>query len=111
MEAKRRKLNSKIIMVDSFNLTDVKFQPVIKRDKISIVPMEEKVLIQLSGGGMVPRTFGVEEKGEKIDVKMQISSQDDENFLNRIRDELLTAYLVLMTRWAVISIKCLVRFH
>jgi len=84
MEAKRRKLNSKIIMVDSFNLTDVKFQPVIKRDKISIVPMEEKVLIQLSGGGMIPRTFGVEEKGEKIDVKLQISSQDDEKFLNRI---------------------------
>jgi hypothetical protein len=84
--------------VEDFHLTDCKLQSFTKSAKCSLVPLvlacddTSPVLVQLNGGGLIPVSFGLEDKEidgrRKVQVAFQIDSLDDHKHLDRLRTEL-----------------------
>lgn len=109
--AKRRKTESpnKVRMITEFSMKDVTFNDIVStKGKCNIIPMSIKnapILLQLSGGGIVPKTFGVEEieddqsMPKKVTVTLQVSSSNEYDQMVRIRDELLSSMADNWTNW------------
>lgn len=103
--AKKRK-TVKILALEDFHLGDVHLQPLIKSSKCSLVPLVEtqdkksSVLVQLSGGGKIPVSFGIDDKEiegrRKVQIAIQIDSDSDHAHLQRLRTELIA---VASTHW------------
>jgi hypothetical protein len=79
-------------------MTDALLQPLVKSTKCNLVPLvyafdkKSPVLIQLGGGGVIPKAFGVDDKEtdgrRKVQVAFQIDSLSDHDHLERLRVEL-----------------------
>ena len=75
----------------------IKFGSLSKNKMVSFIPVSttdgKPVLIQISGGGTVPKMFGVEEAKEqsnKLNITFNIANNDDHANLQSIRDEFAT---------------------
>jgi len=97
--AKKQKTTKKarITLVDDFHMSDCQFEAFIKSAKCNLVPLlgisdQRPVLIQLNGGGMIPLSFGIEDKEQdgkrKVQLAVQIDSKSDHAHLERLRTEL-----------------------
>jgi hypothetical protein len=97
--SKKQKISKSLItLLDKFNMTDCQLQPLIKSSKCNLAPLmlarEEQgpVLVQLNGGGVIPLSFGIEDKEQdgrrKVQVALQIDCLSDHKHLERLRDEL-----------------------
>ena len=101
---KQKKSNAKrVVLVDDFHLDQTHLKQIIKNAKCNIVPLTSDgspVLVQLSGGGVIPLSFGIDEKdfggNRKVTVSLQIDSDSDHENLSRLRDELIK---VASTTW------------
>jgi hypothetical protein len=97
----------KICMMEDFDVRIMKFSPIVKSSKCNIVPMchddvkNSPILVQISGGGKIP-PFGIdvkEEDANKINITLQISSEDDFEHMKKVRDELITVMNKNWTKW------------
>jgi hypothetical protein len=102
-QSKKRKFEAttspnRLQMMNTFSMKQVLYQGIVKSTKCNVIPMklnntkQSSVLVQISGGGMIPKSFGVEEteddaKKKKVSIKLQVSSDDDYNQMVRIRGE------------------------
>jgi hypothetical protein len=87
-----------IQLLDGFNMSQAHLQPLVKSTKCNLVPLvyaydkKSPVLIQLNGGGVIPKAFGVDDKEtdgrRKVQVAFQIDSLSDHEHLERLRVEL-----------------------
>jgi hypothetical protein len=85
-------------LIDTFHMNDSHLQPFVKSAKCNLVPLvyafdkKSPVLIQMNGGGVIPKAFGVDDKEtegrRKVTVAFQIDSMSDHNHLERLRVEL-----------------------
>jgi hypothetical protein len=98
---KKQKVATKkrIMLLADFHLSDCILQPFVKSAKCNLVPLvysnEDKnspVLVQLNGGGVIPLSFGIEDKEvdgrRKVQIAYQIDSLEDHEHLDRLRTEL-----------------------
>jgi hypothetical protein len=79
-------------------MTHSLLQPLVKSTKCNLVPLvyafdkKSPVLIQLGGGGVIPKAFGVDDKvvdgRRKVQVAFQVDSLSDHEHLERLRVEL-----------------------
>jgi hypothetical protein len=74
---------------------NIKTGALIKSKMVNLVPLTTKddkpFLIQLSGGGKIPKMFGVEENKEKqnkFSITFNVDNDDDHNNLEILRDSL-----------------------
>ena len=101
MEPSRKKQKTMtVVLLESFHLTETMFQPLLKTPKCNLVPLSLRadsnkkcpVLVQLSGGGTIPPSFGIEDKEHdgrrKVVVSLQVDSTEDHEHLDRLRTEL-----------------------
>jgi hypothetical protein len=108
--SKMQKVTStcRIRMLSDFHLQDCRMEPIVKSSKCNLIPLGytngEKitpVLVQLGGGGLIPRSFGIEDKEidgrRKVQLACQIDSIEDHEHLDRLRTELGE---VAVTKWA-----------
>ena len=106
--AKKRKITNQVCMVTDFMMSSVKFGDLIStKGKCDIIPITTgsgsgTVLVQLSGGGMIPKTFGVEEMDDdpsKVSINLQVSSENEYNQMVRIRSELIDSMSENWSKW------------
>ena len=104
---KKRKCHT-ITMAAEFHMRDCKFLPVTKTSKCKIMPMvlkrdDQAVLVQLSGGGVIPRSFGVSDTEvdgkRKVQMTVQVDSTSDHTHLERVRSDLVEQAKGLWTTW------------
>lgn len=97
---KKKKKNATITPVSVFDVRTVALKPVIKSSKCNIVPIrtvdDETILVQLSGGGRIPKSFGVDVEKSMDDgrtkVNLNFNIDDTSDFMNlqRIWEDLST---------------------
>ena len=90
-------------------MSDAKFQPIVKSTKCNLVPLssdqaaQSPVLVQLSGGGVIPLSFGIEDKEtdgrRKVQVALQVDSLSDHGHLERLRGELGSVVAGKWSEW------------
>ena len=96
---KKQKVSKSIItLVDNFHMIDCKLQSLVKSSKCNLAPLVNAkdehgpVLVQLNGGGVIPLSFGIEDKEQdgrrKVQIALQIDSISDHDHLERLRTEL-----------------------
>lgn len=91
----------KLSLVEDLSMKDVFLQPIVKNTKCNLVPLsfennkasyKSPVLVQLNGGGLIPLSFGIEEKDNdgrtKVQLAFQVDSLDDHKHLDRLKNEL-----------------------
>lgn len=99
MAFKKRKKTINVRAIDDIRLAEhVITKDIIKSTKCNIVPLacatnnRNAVLVQLSGGGKIPLSFGIKDEDEngkkKIECVFGIGSKSDHEHLDRIRREL-----------------------
>ena len=91
--------HKRVQLIDDFHLNDVYTQSIIKNTTCNIVPLvygfdkKSPVLVQLSGGGVIPLSFGIDDKDmdgrRKVMLALQIDSDSDHDHLVRLRTELI----------------------
>lgn len=109
---KRRKTgpSNQVCMVSDFTFKNSQFGDIVStKGKCNLLPLTTKtngttVLVQLSGGGMIPKTFGVEEteddaKTPKVSVNLQVTSDDEYDQMVRIRTELIECMSDNWSKW------------
>jgi len=108
--AKKQKIAPKkrVMSVDDFHMSDVHLQPITRTAKCNLVSLsyafdkKSPVLIQLSGGGKIPLSFGIDDKDiegrRKVNIALQIDSESDHEQLVRIRTELIAT---ASTNWPI----------
>ena len=84
----------------------IKTGDLIKSKMVNLVPLltldDKPVLIQLSGGGKIPKSFGVDENTEnknKINVTFNINNDDDHENLETLRNNLATLCVKQWSAW------------
>jgi hypothetical protein len=95
---KQKVSKSTITLVENFHMSITQIQSLIKSSKCNLAPLVMKddphgpVLVQLNGGGVIPLSFGIEDKEQdgrrKVQVAMQIDCVSDHDHLERLRMEL-----------------------
>jgi hypothetical protein len=106
---KRKTVPTKpVVHIDDFDMGDVFLQPIIKNAKCTLVPLtsavdkKSVVLVQLSGGGKIPLSFGIDDKDidgrRKVSIALQIDSDSDHVQLERLRMDLVE---VARTNWSI----------
>jgi hypothetical protein len=95
---KKQKVSKNVItLLDDFHMNACQLQPMVKSSKCNLAPLVSKsnqrpVLVQLNGGGIIPLSFGVEDKEQdgrrKVQLALQIDSLTDHANLERLREEL-----------------------
>ena len=101
-EAKERKKSHTVVMVGDASLKNLFPQPMIRTGTINLVPLSREegkpgylapFLVQMNGGGTVPKSFGVEEKEndgkKKVQLTFSIGAESDHKDLERLRGELV----------------------
>lgn len=98
--AKKQKVTHKkrVVMVNDMHMCDTHLQPLVKSSKCLLVPLvctfdkKSPVLVQLSGGGLIPLSFGIDDTDvdgrRKVRVAFQIDDKSDHAHLDRLRQEL-----------------------
>ena len=81
-----------------FHMDECHLLPLVKSSKCNLVPLvlkkdkQSAVLVQLNGGGVIPPSFGIEDKEQdgrrKVQIALQIDSMEDHAALDRLRLEL-----------------------
>jgi hypothetical protein len=99
--------HKRVQLIDDFHLKDVHTQSIIKNTTCHIVPLvygfdkKSAVLVQLSGGGVIPLSFGIDDKDmggrRKVMLALQIDSDSDHDHLVRLRTELID---LCSTHWS-----------
>lgn len=87
-----------ITLGGDFHMDACHLLPLIKSSKCNLVPLvlkkdeQSPVLVQLNGGGVIPPSFGIEDKEQdgrrKVQIALQIDSTEDHAALDRLRLEL-----------------------
>ena len=97
---------NRVVLVDDFHLEDTHLKPIVKNTKCNIVPLTtdgSPVLVQLSGGGIIPLSFGIDEKDlggrRKVTVALQIDSDTDHEALDRLRTQLIGVAASTWKHW------------
>ena len=87
-------------------LNNIKTGALIKSKMVNLVPLttmdDKPFLIQLSGGGKIPKAFGVEEnmeKKNKFSVTFNIDNNDDHENLGLLRNNLATLCVQEWSTW------------
>lgn len=101
-EEKARKKSHTVVMVGDASLKDLYPQPMIRTGTINLVPLSREegkpgylapFLVQMNGGGTIPKAFGVEEKEndgkKKVQLTFSVGAESDHKDLDRLRDELV----------------------
>jgi hypothetical protein len=99
----------RILMVNDVHLSDMRLQSLVKSTKCLIVPLvsaldnKSPVLIQLSGGGLIPLSFGIDdtevEGRRKVNLNFQVDAQTDHDNLERLRNELKDVVVGKWSTW------------
>lgn len=108
-ESTRRK-KLRIVHLANLHLQDTTLHPIVKSSKCNLVPLsfdadyrKSPVLVQLSGGGVIPLAFGIEDKDvegrRKVQFAFQVDSLEDHGHLERLRDELGSLAVTHWTSW------------
>lgn len=104
---KKQKISKKTVqMLSDFDILTVKFLPIVKSSKCNLIPIRQPsndstILVQISGGGKVP-PFGVKEKEDntnKVDITLQIASENDYAVMTKVREHLVTLMDKNWTSW------------
>jgi hypothetical protein len=107
-ESVNAKKPKKIFMLDEFHMKDVTYSQIIKSSKCNIVPIcntdstGSPILVQISGGGKVPVSFGVEEKEDdntKVNISLQVSSDEDYTTMKNLRGEIIEVMSENWSKW------------
>lgn len=101
---KKRKVSTttratkRVVLLDDIHMSDTHMQDLVKSSKCSLVPLvsahdkTSPVLVQLSGGGKIPLSFGIDDNEidgrRKVRLALQVDSKSDHEHLDRLRDEL-----------------------
>lgn len=97
---KKQKVDTKkrIMLLQDFHMSDCALQSFVKSTKCNLVPLlyaldnKSPVLIQINGGGVIPLSFGIDDKEmdgrRKVQLAFQINSACDHEHLDRLRNEL-----------------------
>lgn len=108
---KKQKIAPKkrVVLVDDFHLMGTNLQQMVRNTKCNLVPLtcsvdqKSAVLIQLSGGGKIPLSFGIDDKDldgrRKVSIALQIDSDSDHDQLTRLRQELVTVAIKNWPSW------------
>ena len=109
---KRQKLappKKRVMMVNDLHICDTNMMPLVKSSKCNLVPIvckfdnKSPVLVQLSGDGKIPLSFGIEDTDtdgrRKVQVAFQIDNQSDHDQLVRLRTELSEAVVDQWAKW------------
>lgn len=108
---KKQKLAPKkqVRMVHDVHMSDTYLKPQVKSSKCLLVPLayafdkKSPVLVQLSGGGKIPLSFGIDdtevEGRRKVRVALQIEDQSDHDHLVRLRTELSNIVIQTWPSW------------
>jgi len=108
LKKQRTTKKTHIVLLDEFHMSDCQLQALVKNPKCNLVPLlsvsdQRPVLIQLNGGGVIPRSFGIEDKEQdgrrKVQLALQIDSKSDHAHLERLRDELGTIVTAQWKSW------------
>jgi hypothetical protein len=96
----------RVVMVNDLHMCDTHLQPLVKSSKCLLVPLvyasdkKSPVLVQLSGGGSIPLSFGIDdtdiEGRRKVRVAFQVDDKSDHEHLDRLRTELSD---IVVTTW------------
>jgi hypothetical protein len=107
-ETKKQKVSKNLVtLIDEFHMSSCQLQSLVKSSKCNLVPLVTKsdqrpVLVQLNGGGVIPLSFGIEDKEQdgrrKVQLAVQIDSLSDHAHLDRLRTELGE---MVVTQWKV----------
>ena len=107
--ATKRQKTNKIVHVSDFHMTDYMFHSLIKNSKCNLVPLsfvsDQKitVLVQLSGGGRIPASFGIEDKEmdgrRKVNLSFQVDDLTEHEHLARLRTELIDMVGPVWNTW------------
>lgn len=98
---------AQIFRVDSENIVNkIKTGPLIKSKMVNLVPLttleEKPFLIQLSGGGKIPKMFGVEENKEKknkFSITFNVDNDDDHKNLEVLRNDIAKLCVKQWSSW------------
>ena len=104
------KSQMRIVHLADFHMQDTKFHPLVKSSKCNLVPLSfdadtrtSPVLVQLSSGGAIPLSFGIEDKDvegrRKVQLAFQVDSLEDHGHLERLRNELGSMVVTHWTAW------------
>lgn len=91
---KRRRIATILRIGDVDLARDAKFGEYTKSKMCGIVPLstinDKPLLVQLSGGGRIPKAFGVQkrEQGDKHVLAFSVEDKDDHSALERLRTDL-----------------------
>jgi hypothetical protein len=95
---KQKVSKSTITLVDNFHMRDCQLQSLGKSSKCNLATLTKAgdehspVLVQLNGGGVIPLSFGIDDKEQdgrrKVQIALQIDSISDHEHLERLRGEL-----------------------
>jgi len=108
VEPLRKKPTTSLVLLKDFHLTDDLFQSIVKMPKCNLVPLSHSgdstarvpVLVQIGGGGIIPKSFGIEDKDQdgkrKVQISLQVDCLDDHRQFVRMRKELGE---VVVNRW------------
>lgn len=108
---KKQKLSTKnrVMLLQDFHMTDCALQPFVKSSKCNLVPLLQSsdntspILIQMNGGGVIPRSFGIDDKEvdgrRKVQFAFQIQSVCDHEHLDRLRGELGALVVQNWKKW------------
>ena len=109
--AKRQKVvpKKRLLMISDVHMSDTHLQPLVKSSKCLLVPLvytvdkKSPVLIQLSGGGLIPLSFGIDdtevEGRRKVRMAFQIEDKSDHAHLDRLRKELSDVVVEMWPSW------------
>jgi hypothetical protein len=111
-ELKKRKVTratKRVVLVDDMHMSATHMQALVKSSKCNLVPLvsahdkTSPVLVQLSGGGKIPLSFGIDDNEidgrRKVRLALQVDSKSDHEHLDRLRDELGTMAVNKWPTW------------
>ena len=106
---KQKTSKSLITLVENFHMIDCHLQDLVKSSKCNLAPLvlarEERgpVLVQLNGGGVIPLSFGIDDKEQdgrrKVQIAIQVDSLSDHEHLDRLRTELGEMVVAQWKKW------------
>jgi len=108
---KKRKtaVPNRIMLVNDMHMSDTHTSAIVKNSKCSLVPLvsahdkTSPVLVQLSGGGKIPLSFGIDDKEtdgrRKVRLALQVDDDNDHDHLERLRTELGSLVVNKWSTW------------
>ena len=107
--ATKKQKHRRVLLIEDLHMKDVYTKAIIKNTNCNIVPLtcgfdkKSPVLVQLSGGGVIPLSFGIDDKEmdgrRKVLLSLQIDSESDHDHLVRLRTELIESCSSNWSTW------------